>query len=136
VARKKPDRAPDPGTNGRAQLYHFVEVASFTEDWADLRLGDEELWALEDEIARNPTRAPVVPGGCGARKIRRPNPTSGKGKSGGYRVLYAFLPAHGTVLLLAAWSKSECEDLEPDDYKVIGKVVARIQKRLDEGGLG
>src|SRR5262249_34181891 len=52
-------------------------------------------------------RAPVVPGGGGARKIRRPSPISGKGKSGGYRVLYAFLPAHGTVLLLAAWSKSE-----------------------------
>jgi mRNA-degrading endonuclease RelE of RelBE toxin-antitoxin system len=96
-------------------------------------LGDDELWAVEDEIARNPTRSPVVPGGGGARKIRRPNPASGKGKSGGYRVLYAFLPAHGTVLLLAAWSKSEREDLEPDDYKAIGKIVSRIQKLLDEG---
>jgi mRNA-degrading endonuclease RelE of RelBE toxin-antitoxin system len=88
---------------------------------------------LEDEIARNPTRAPVVPGGGGARKIRRPDPTSGKGKSGGHRVLYAFLPPHGTVLLLAAWPKSEREDLEPDDYKAIGKVIARIQRLLDEG---
>jgi mRNA-degrading endonuclease RelE of RelBE toxin-antitoxin system len=116
-----------------APLYHSVDVASFTEDWADLRLGDEELQALEDEIARNPTRAPVVPGGGGARKIRRPDPKSGKGKSGGHRVLCAFLPAHGTVLLLAAWPKSECEDLEIDDYKAIGNVIARIQKLLDEG---
>jgi hypothetical protein len=60
-------------------------------------------------------------------------PTSGKGKSGGYRVLYAVLPAYGTVLLIAAWPKAEREDLEPDDYKAIGKIIARIQKLLDQG---
>ena len=133
MAKKKPDRTTYSESGGPAQLYHFVDVASFTEDWADLRLGDDELRALEDEIARNPTRAPVVPGGGGARKIRRPDPASGKGKSGGHRVLYAFLPTYGTVLLLAAWPKSEREDLEPEDYRAIGKVIARIQKLLDEG---
>jgi mRNA-degrading endonuclease RelE of RelBE toxin-antitoxin system len=133
VAKKKPNRAIYSGVGGAAHLYRFVDVASFTEDWADLKLGDDELRALEDDIARNPTRAPVVPGGGGARKIRRPDPTSGKGKSGGYRVLYAFLPAYGTVLLIAAWPKSEREDLEPDDYKAIGKIIARIQKLLDQG---
>jgi mRNA-degrading endonuclease RelE of RelBE toxin-antitoxin system len=102
VAKKKPDRTIPPGIDGPAQLYLFVEVASFTEDWADLKLGDDELRELEDEIARNPTRAPVVLGGGGARKLRRPDPLSGKGKRGGYRVLYAFLPLHGTVLLIAA----------------------------------
>ena len=66
-------------------------------------------------------------------RSRHPNPTSGKGMSGGYRVLYAFLPAHGTVLFLAAWSKFKREDLQPGDYKLIGKIVARIQKLLDEG---
>jgi mRNA-degrading endonuclease RelE of RelBE toxin-antitoxin system len=133
VAKKQPDRAIYSGTGGPAQLYLFVDVASFTEDWADLKLGDDELRALEDEIARNPTRAPVVPGGGGARKIRRPNPTSGKGKSSGYRVLYAFLPAHGIILLIAAWPKSEREDLQPDDYKAISKIIARIQKLLNQG---
>jgi mRNA-degrading endonuclease RelE of RelBE toxin-antitoxin system len=133
VAKEKPDRTVTSGAGGPAQLYLFVQIASFTEDWTDLRLGDDELRALEDEIARNPTRAPVVPGGGGARKLRRPDPLSGKGKSGGYRVLYAFLPVHGTVLLIAAWPKSEREDLERDDYKAIGKIIARIQTDLDRG---
>ena len=133
MAKKKPGRVTYADAGAPARLYHFVDVASFTEDWSDLRSGDDDLRALEDEIARNPTRAPVVPGGGGARKIRRPDPASEKGKSGGYRVLYAFLPDYGTVLLLAAWSKSEREDLEPDDYKAIGKAIARIQKLLDEG---
>ena len=76
---------------------------------------------------------PVVPGAGGARKLRRPDPLSGKGKSGGYRVLYAFLPLHGTVLLIAAWPKSEREYLERDDYKAIGKIIAHIQTHLDQG---
>jgi mRNA-degrading endonuclease RelE of RelBE toxin-antitoxin system len=98
-----------------------------------LEVGDDQLRALEDAIARNPTRAPVVPGAGGARKIRLPDVLSGKGKSGDYRVLYAFLPLHGTVLLMAAWPKSEREDLEPEDYKAIGKIISRLQSRLDQG---
>ncbi len=50
VARKKPDRTISSGAGGPAQLYLFVDVASFTEDWADLKLGDDELRALEDEF--------------------------------------------------------------------------------------
>jgi hypothetical protein len=135
VAKKKPERTVIGGAGGPAQLYRFVDIASFTADWADLGLGDDELRALEDEIARNPTRAPVVPGGGGARKTRRPDPVSGKGKSGGYRVLYAFLPAYGTILLIAAWPKAEREDLERDDYKTIGKIIARIESLLEQGSI-
>jgi mRNA-degrading endonuclease RelE of RelBE toxin-antitoxin system len=133
VAKKKPSRTISTGEPEPAQLYRFVDIASFTEDWADLRLNDDELRALEDQIARHPTRAPVVPRSGGARKIRWPDRSSGKGKSGGYRVLYAHLPAHGTVLLIAAWPKSEREDLEPDDYKAIGGILERIQILLDQG---
>ncbi len=131
MAKEKPDRTVSSGVGGPARLYLFVEVASFTDDWTALEWGDDELRALEDELARDPTRAPVVPGGGGARKLRRPDPSSGKGKSGGYRVLYAFLPVHGIILLIAAWPKSEREDLGRDDYKAIGKMIARIQNQLD-----
>ena len=133
MAKTNPDRTIHSGAGGAARLYRFVDIASFTEDWADLKLDDDELRMLEDAIARDPTRAPVVTGGGGIRKIRRPNPNSGKGKSGGYRVLYAFLPAYGTVLLIAAWSKSEREDLDRDDYRAVGKIVARIEDLLDRG---
>jgi hypothetical protein len=74
VAKKKPDRTISSGIEGPAQLNLFVELASFTDDWADSNLGDDELRQLEDEIARNPTRVPVVPSTGGARKLRRPQP--------------------------------------------------------------
>jgi hypothetical protein len=133
VARKKPRRAVSANGEGTEGLYRYVEIATFTEDWADLGLGDDELRGLEQEISRHPTRAPVVPGGGGARKIRLADPASGKGKSGGFRVLYAFLPEYGIVLLIAAWPKSEREDLEPRDYKAIGQAIARIRRLLERG---
>lgn len=133
MAKNRPRRIVSSRGNDWTELYRFVDIASFTRDWADLGLEDDELRALENAIARDPTRAPVVPGGRGLRKIRRPDPFSGKGKSGGYRVLYALLPRDGIILLTAAWAKSECEDLEPDDYKAIGEAITRIQRLLDQG---
>ena len=47
--------------------------------------------------------------------------------------MYAFLPVHGTILLIATWPKSEREDLERDDYHAIGKLMTRIQGQLDQG---
>jgi mRNA-degrading endonuclease RelE of RelBE toxin-antitoxin system len=132
VRQKSSDRSISSETAALPQLYLFIELDSFTDDWADLKLSDDELWALEDEIARSPTRAPVVPGGGGARKLRCSFKTSGKGKSGGYRVLYAFLPIHGTVLLISAWPKSEREDLHRSDYITIGKIISRIHSHMDE----
>jgi hypothetical protein len=34
---------------------------------------------------------------------------------------------------MAAWRKSEREDLAPANYKGIGKIIVHIQKQLDQG---
>ena len=133
MAKKKPKRAIEAAGAGSGGLYRFVDVASFTQDWSDLGWGDDELRLLEDAIGRDPTRPPVVPGGGGARKIRLADPASAKGKRGGHRVHYAFLAEYGIVLLIAAWPKSECEDLTPQDYRAIGKSIARIRELLARG---
>lgn len=133
MARSRRERQIADRSGGPGRLYRFVDIASFTEDWAELGLGDDELRGLEDRIAVAPTGPPVVPGGGGVRKLRLPDPSSGKGKSGGYRVLYAWLPASGIVLLIAAWPKSEREDLERGDYEAIAKLIARIRRLLGEG---
>jgi hypothetical protein len=133
MAKKKSRQARKATGTAWGGLYRFVDISSFTQDWADLGWGDDELRILEDEIARNPTRSPVVPGGGGARKLRLADRASSQGKRGGHRVLYAFLRESGIVLLIAAWSKSECEDLTPQDYRAIGRVIARIQELLAKG---
>jgi hypothetical protein len=39
------------------------------------------------------------------------------------------------VLLIAAWPKSEREDLEPGDYRAIGQVIVRIRDLLKQGAI-
>ncbi|HWE38717.1 MAG TPA: hypothetical protein VG406_19370, partial [Isosphaeraceae bacterium] len=80
--RRAPGRSIVASGSGPGGLYRFIEIGTFTEDWSDLGLDDDDLWDLEDRIAREPTRAPVVPGGGGVRKIRVADLASGKGKSG------------------------------------------------------
>jgi mRNA-degrading endonuclease RelE of RelBE toxin-antitoxin system len=133
MAKKKLKRAMEAIGAVPGGLYRFVDISSFTQDWSELGWGDDELRLLEDEIGRNPTRPPVVPGGGGARKIRLADRASARGKRGGHRVLYAFLAEYGIVLLVAAWPKSEREDLTPQDYRAIGQVIARIRELLTEG---
>jgi hypothetical protein len=84
---------------------------------------DGTPWHYLTSSPRRPAPGPQPRIGC----------SSGKGKSGGYRVLYAFLPVHRIVLFIAEWPKSEREDLERDDYKALGKIIARIQTHLDQG---
>jgi hypothetical protein len=133
MARKKSKRLPEVTGASPGGLFRFVDISSFTQDWSELGWGDDELRLLEDAIGRDPTRPPVVPGGGGARKIRLADPASAKGKRGGHRMLYAFLAEYGIVLLIAAWPKSEREDLTPQDYKAIGRAIDRIRGLLAEG---
>ena len=138
MARKKSDRTIYSEARGPAQLYHFVDVASFTEDWADLRLGDDELRALEDEIAlatrRGPPsfRAAAVPG-----EIRRPDPTSGEGQERWDIASSIALPPYSTGRCSSSphGPSPNARTWDPTTpTRPIGKAIARIQKLLDEGG--
>jgi hypothetical protein len=49
--------------------------------------------------------------------------TVGKGKRGGTRVIYYLASARGVIFMLDIYSKSEKEDLTPDELKVLRKLV-------------
>ncbi len=52
------------------------------------RGGDALLEKVEQEILNNPEVGDVIPGVGGVRKMRISDPSRGKGKRGGYRVIY------------------------------------------------
>jgi mRNA-degrading endonuclease RelE of RelBE toxin-antitoxin system len=70
-----------------------------------------KIWTPEQReefivwIALNPSAGDVIPGASGARKVRRA--ASGRGKSGGARVIYFHLSEEGVVLLIAVYVKVE-----------------------------
>jgi hypothetical protein len=106
-----------------AGFLEFVWLPAFEES-AQRILGEDEQIALERELLENPTKGSVIRGAGGVRKIRVRRP--GQGKRGGVRVIYYFLSAKQRIYLIAAYAKSEREDLTPADRLVIRKHVREL----------
>ena len=70
----------------------FAYLGFFVSRWAALGLTDEDLQALERELLQRPDAGKVIPGTGGLRKLRFAPPRSGRGNSGGVRVIYAHFP--------------------------------------------
>jgi hypothetical protein len=58
---------------------------------------------------------------------------AGKGRSGGFRVVYFFLAAPGRIYMSAIYAKSRMETLSAADRNVLAKLAAQI-KRAAKGG--
>jgi mRNA-degrading endonuclease RelE of RelBE toxin-antitoxin system len=70
-------------------------------------LSDEDYGALQQALLQNPDAGPVIRGSGGVRKLRWAAP--GRGKRGGYRVIYYVKRANGVIWLLTMYPKSVAE---------------------------
>jgi hypothetical protein len=104
----------------------FVETSVFTKRIAALGL-EGSLRGLQLELVDNPEGGDVEPGTAGLRKIRLSDPTRGKGKRGGARVHYLWLPHRGRIYLMFVYGKNESSTLTPDQKKTLRTVVAQIK---------
>lgn len=87
--------------------------------------------AMEFYIACAPEDHPVVPGSGGFRKARWAR--RGKGKSGGFWVIYFFLTAPGQIFMAGIYPKSRKENLSVADQNVLAKLAAQIKKAVKGG---
>jgi hypothetical protein len=113
-------------------LWTFYETPVFTEDLEDF-LGDralDMLYAIQADLIADPERWPVVKGTGGARKGRIADPASSKGKSGSYRYLYLYLELRGQIYLLFLFAKSEQENLDADQTKLIANLIKAIKEAV------
>ena len=81
---------------------------------------------MEDAVATDPERHPLVPGTMGVRKARWSRP--GMGKSGGIRLIYYFWVEPNAVVLITAYAKNEKENLTDADKKEIRKIVENLKR--------
>jgi mRNA-degrading endonuclease RelE of RelBE toxin-antitoxin system len=88
------------------------------------------LRALERELIDSPGRAPVIEQTGGLRKLRFTPPGLGRGRSGAYRVCYAYLPAYGTVALFVIFGKNERSDLSPAEARATAKALKAFETEL------
>src|SRR5438874_1371175 len=97
----------------------FVEVTQFTDSIKEYFGSDETYRALQRRLLANPESGDVVPGCGGLRKMRWVDPRRGKGKRGGLRVIYLYVPAALTILMMDVYDKDEADDLTLEEKKVL-----------------
>jgi len=98
----------------------FIETPIFTRLVKTL-VPDEEYRALQLALMLRPEQGVLLQGSGGLRKIRWGG--SGRGKSGGFRVIYFWDKEQAAFYMLLAYAKNEQEDLTPDQLKVLSRLV-------------
>jgi mRNA-degrading endonuclease RelE of RelBE toxin-antitoxin system len=100
----------------------IVETSVFTKRLQTL-LPDEDYRRLQNEIIMNPGKGKIIGGSGGLRKIRWS--ISGKGKSGGVRIIYYWAKPKGIILMLLIYSKNEQDNLSNAQLKILKTLVKK-----------
>ena len=91
-------------------------------------MDEDERAAMEFFIACAPEDHPVIAGAGGFRKARWAR--RGKGKSGGFRVVYFFIAEPGRIYLASIYAKSRKQTLSAADQNVLAKLAAKIKQAV------
>jgi hypothetical protein len=101
----------------------LIEATAFTKYVYDYLTEDEYL-GLQSFLLQNPEAGKIVRGSGGVRKVRWA--ITGKGKSGGVRVIYYFKKQDDEIWLLTIYSKSEVESIPAHVLRQIAKEIENV----------
>jgi hypothetical protein len=103
----------------------FVESASFSKR-VD-RDGATTLRRIQEELLERLDAGEFIPGTGGLQKIRVGDSGRGKGKRGGFRVIYLDLPSRETTYLLYLYDKGEKTDISPAEKALLRALCANLK---------
>jgi hypothetical protein len=83
---------------------------------------------LIDFLATHPLQGDILAGTGGIRKLRFAR--SGRGKSGGVRVIYYYYSAEKPIYLLEIFGKNEKANLTAAERNALARVVAEIKRQM------
>jgi hypothetical protein len=111
----------------------FFEAPAFTRH-LEAYLDDAGLLALQLFLIEHPEAGKVMPGTGGFRKLRWGDETRGKGKRGGLRIIYCFLPEEDQIWLFTLYGKDEADDLTPTQKAHLRAAIeAELKARARRG---
>lgn len=108
-------------------LITFVEAVAFTSRIRRLGL-ENDLRQLQLELIEKPERGKLDPNTGGLRKVRLSDATRSKGKRGGARAHYLWLPDLKRIYFVFVYGKDEQESLTTSQKKLLKQVVERIRR--------
>lgn len=101
-----------------------VETPLFSLQLAEF-VEDEEFWAFQNEWLMDPERGDLLVGCRGLRKTRMA--LAGRGKSGGARVIFLYLPEDHVVYLFLLFKKSDAANLSKSQRNQLGLLAEQIK---------
>jgi mRNA-degrading endonuclease RelE of RelBE toxin-antitoxin system len=100
----------------------IIETTVFTKRLKTF-LHDEGYRKLQNELILNPGKGKIIRGSGGLRKIRWS--ISGKGKSGGVRIIYYWAKIKEIILMLLIYSKNEQDNLTNEQLKILKSLIEK-----------
>ena len=113
-------------------LHTVAETSEFRRDADAERMPTVTRVALKNMLAANPEAGDLIVGSGGIRKVRVAG--RGKGKSGGYRVLAAYVGSEAPVYLLADLSNGDRENFTDGEVRDLAKLTASIKAHWQRRG--
>ena len=92
------------------------------------QLLSEDFNVFQKELAEHPEMGDVVPGTSGVRKVRLKS--SGRGKSGGFRVCYYDIVNDNEIFLILIYAKNKQEDLTAEQKKSLKESVTILRRKF------
>lgn len=104
-------------------MFSFVETRLFTQ-LVQKYLSDDEYRQVQLGLMQNPKLGPVIRHSGGVRKLRWRAP--GRGKRGGYRIIYYIYRPEGVIWMLTIYPKNERDSIP-------GHILRQIRREIESG---
>lgn len=105
-----------------------IETEFYLRDAKDAGMTEDERLAAVDLVANDPEAGDVMQGTGGVRKTRLAG--RGKGKSGGYRIVWYFGGGDIPVFLLTVFGKGEKANLSQGERNALRSMTTTLRDSL------
>ena len=109
-------------------MQSVIETESYLRAAKDAKMAEDEMAAAVNLIASEPEAGDVMQGTGGVRKARLAG--RGKGKSGGYRIVWYFGGDDIPVFMLTVFGKGEKANLTQSERNALRSLTATLRGSL------